>query len=47
MISRLPSAHRSWDAKTTAVMNGIDEDAPLRTGQRIKVAAAEPFAGTD
>jgi predicted Zn-dependent protease len=36
-----------WDAKTTAVMNGIDEIAPLRTGQRIKVAATEAYVGTD
>jgi predicted Zn-dependent protease len=32
-----------WDAKTTAVMNGIDENAPLRPGQRIKVAQTEAF----
>jgi predicted Zn-dependent protease len=32
-----------WDAKTTAVMNGIDENAPLRAGQRIKVAAMEAY----
>jgi hypothetical protein len=29
------------------VMNGIDENLPLRTGQRIKVAATEAYAGTD
>jgi predicted Zn-dependent protease len=32
-----------WDAKTTAVMNAIDGNAPLRPGQRIKVARAEAY----
>lgn len=36
-----------WDARTTAVMNGIGENAPLRAGQRIKVAATEAYAGAD
>jgi predicted Zn-dependent protease len=33
-----------WDAKTTALMNGIDPNAPLRAGQRIKVAQTDRFA---
>jgi len=32
-----------WDLKTTAVMNGFNEDAPLRPGQRIKVAQTETY----
>ena len=32
-----------WDMKTTAVMNGVDENAPLRPGQRIKVAQTEAY----
>jgi predicted Zn-dependent protease len=33
-----------WDVKTTAVMNGIGENEPLRAGQRIKVAETEVYA---
>jgi predicted Zn-dependent protease len=33
-----------WDAKTTALMNGIDMNAPLSAGQRIKVAQTEAYA---
>jgi predicted Zn-dependent protease len=33
-----------WDVKTTAVVNGIDAQAPLRTGQLIKVAQTEAYA---
>src|SRR5262249_51062947 len=33
-----------WDVKTTAIMNGIDANAPVRPGQRIKVAQTEPYA---
>jgi len=32
-----------WDGETTAVMNGVDENAPLRPGQRIKVARTEAY----
>jgi predicted Zn-dependent protease len=32
-----------WDIKTTAVMNGVDENAPLRPGERIKVAVMEAY----
>jgi predicted Zn-dependent protease len=34
-----------WDVKTTAVMNGVGENEPLRAGQRIKVARTEVFGG--
>ena len=33
-----------WDLKTTAVMNAVDENAPLHSGQRIKVAKTEAYA---
>jgi hypothetical protein len=32
-----------WDIKTTAVMNGVDENAPLRPGEGIKVAVMEAY----
>jgi predicted Zn-dependent protease len=32
-----------WDVKTTAVMNAIAENAPLRPGQRIKVAQTQAY----
>ena len=32
-----------WDVKTTAVMNAVNENAPLRPGQRIKVAQTEAY----
>jgi predicted Zn-dependent protease len=32
-----------WDVKTTAVMNGIDENASLHSDQRIKVAQTEAY----
>jgi predicted Zn-dependent protease len=35
--------NNQWDVKTTAVMNGVDENAPLRAGQRIKVARTEAY----
>ncbi len=35
--------NNEWDMKTTAVMNGIDENVPLRPGQRIKVAQTEAY----
>ena len=35
--------NNQWDAKTTAVMNGIDENAPLHAGERIKVAQTEVY----
>jgi predicted Zn-dependent protease len=34
-----------WDVKTTAVMNGVEENGPLRAGQRIKVAETEVYGG--
>jgi predicted Zn-dependent protease len=35
--------NNQWDVKTTAVMNGVDENASLRPGQRIKVAQTEAY----
>ncbi len=32
-----------WDLKTTAVVNAVGEKAPLRPGQRIKVARTEAY----
>lgn len=32
-----------WDLKMTAVMNGVDENASLHPGQRIKVAQTEAY----
>jgi predicted Zn-dependent protease len=32
-----------WDVKTTAVMNGVTDNAPLHSGQRIKVAETESY----
>ena len=32
-----------WDLKMTAVINGVDENAPLRPGERIKVAQTEGY----
>ncbi len=32
-----------WDMKTTAVMNGVNENEPLRPGERIKVAQTEVY----
>ncbi len=35
--------NNQWDVKTTAVMNAVDENVPLRPGQRIKVAQTETY----
>ncbi len=35
--------NNQWDLKMTAVMNGVDENAPLRPGERIKVAQTEAY----
>jgi predicted Zn-dependent protease len=35
--------NNQWDVKTTAVMNGVDENVPLRPGQPIKVALTEAY----
>jgi len=32
-----------WDLKMTAVMNGVDENAAMRPGERIKVAQTEAY----
>jgi predicted Zn-dependent protease len=32
-----------WDAKTTAVVNGIGENQKLKNGQLVKVAVVEPY----
>jgi predicted Zn-dependent protease len=32
-----------WPLKATAVVNGIDDDTPLKKGQLIKIAVSKPF----
>jgi predicted Zn-dependent protease len=32
-----------WDKKTTAVVNGIDVNQPLRKGQLIKIGVSRPY----
>ncbi len=34
-----------WDVKTTAVVNGISADQPLRQGHLIKIAVSQPYRG--
>jgi predicted Zn-dependent protease len=35
-----------WDAQTTAVMNGIRTEAPLKQGQLIKIAVSQEYMGS-
>ena len=34
-----------WDPKTTSVINGINQDQPLKEGQLIKIAVLQPYKG--
>jgi predicted Zn-dependent protease len=37
--------NNTWDLKTTAVMNGLSSDLPLKEGQQIKIAVSQTYKG--
>jgi predicted Zn-dependent protease len=41
----LARSGNTWSLEKAAVANGIETTMPLRAGQRVKVAVAEPYAG--
>jgi predicted Zn-dependent protease len=46
-LGRLSKRTRNvWDAKTTAVVNGIDAGQPLEKGQLVKIAVKQPYKGS-
>jgi predicted Zn-dependent protease len=46
-LDRLSKRTRNvWDAKTTAVVNGIDAGQALEKGQLIKIAVKQPYKGS-
>ena len=45
-LSQLSARTRNvWDNKTTAIINGLDEEKPLEKGRLIKIAVSQPYQG--
>jgi predicted Zn-dependent protease len=45
-LSQLSARTRNvWDKKTTAIINGLDEEKPLKKGRLIKIAVEQPYQG--